>query len=454
MLGNTLTRIEALQVLKLDNNASPREIRVAYLHRSMEIHPDKNPNKPNSKEAFQRLRDAYEVLSQNKDGTSQNSVEAKQDATALYSGELCVHLFVMRGIGSIPDLLKRVLEYNLPKVNQGNLHEKYDAKLKSVAAKPRFGGDEIVPEDSSFSIYFDSSCRAVGYQDWQGTPFHAYFLDYQSAAEYLANPKRIWYQSDMGGINNFPIVFLVNKKNGDIVDIFSGGSSFQSDAHLYQLPTIDQRKVARGLPETDQRTKDFYEIFHEEKNIGDLINQIKNLMRLNINKGTLLRSCVELIADRNLKNNKYLIQIMQSEQLLATKALEKCDKAVVEWDKDDSTKAKAIAMQDLIKLIMYSEDSFELFLKTDLKKLLAQKESKEDEKKLNEFEQLIRKIAETRIKHTVFTFLNANNSTETAGFRLLLALQVELINFGKSLQAMLSDANKVALQHEPIRLLK
>ncbi|KAH8590583.1 DnaJ domain-containing protein [Bisporella sp. PMI_857] len=43
-------------------NATEEELKKAYRRRSMELHPDKNPGKPNATADFQALQKAWDVL--------------------------------------------------------------------------------------------------------------------------------------------------------------------------------------------------------------------------------------------------------------------------------------------------------------------------------------------------------------------------------------------------------
>ncbi|HEX8517581.1 MAG TPA: DnaJ domain-containing protein, partial [Bacteroidia bacterium] len=55
--------IDYYQVLGIDKNASPEEIKKAYRKLARQYHPDVNPNNEEAKKKFQQINEANEVLS-------------------------------------------------------------------------------------------------------------------------------------------------------------------------------------------------------------------------------------------------------------------------------------------------------------------------------------------------------------------------------------------------------
>ncbi|KAK7385078.1 hypothetical protein VNO78_30785 [Psophocarpus tetragonolobus] len=83
---------EYYDILGLTPSASEDQIRKAYYHKAMQVHPDKNPNDPHAAEKFQILGEAYQVLSDpvqrnayNQNGKHSVSRETMLDPMAVFA---------------------------------------------------------------------------------------------------------------------------------------------------------------------------------------------------------------------------------------------------------------------------------------------------------------------------------------------------------------------------------
>lgn len=83
---------EYYDILGLTPSASEDQIRKAYYHKAMQVHPDKNPNDPYAAEKFQILGEAYQVLSDpvqrnayNQNGKHSVSRETMLDPMAVFA---------------------------------------------------------------------------------------------------------------------------------------------------------------------------------------------------------------------------------------------------------------------------------------------------------------------------------------------------------------------------------
>ncbi|XP_047167647.1 chaperone protein dnaJ 10 [Vigna umbellata] len=83
---------EYYDILGIAPSASEDQIRKAYYHKAMQVHPDKNPNDPRAAEKFQILGEAYQVLSDpvqrnsyNQNGKHSVSRETMLDPMAVFA---------------------------------------------------------------------------------------------------------------------------------------------------------------------------------------------------------------------------------------------------------------------------------------------------------------------------------------------------------------------------------
>ena len=54
------------EVLGVDRNATPEQIKKAYRKKAIEFHPDRNPGNKEAEEKFKEAAEAYDVLSDEK----------------------------------------------------------------------------------------------------------------------------------------------------------------------------------------------------------------------------------------------------------------------------------------------------------------------------------------------------------------------------------------------------
>jgi DnaJ-class molecular chaperone len=66
---------DAFDVLGLDNDASEREIKLAYLKLAKKFHPDMNKEDPNAHDKFLKVQNAYDSIVDKKEKSSKNIQE-------------------------------------------------------------------------------------------------------------------------------------------------------------------------------------------------------------------------------------------------------------------------------------------------------------------------------------------------------------------------------------------
>jgi len=57
------TKNKAYEILELNSSATELEIKRAYRKLSLQYHPEKNDNSPESQNKFKEIQEAYELLS-------------------------------------------------------------------------------------------------------------------------------------------------------------------------------------------------------------------------------------------------------------------------------------------------------------------------------------------------------------------------------------------------------
>jgi len=57
------TKNEAYEILGLNSSANELEVKKAYRKLSLQCHPEKNDNSPESQEKFKEIQEAYDLLS-------------------------------------------------------------------------------------------------------------------------------------------------------------------------------------------------------------------------------------------------------------------------------------------------------------------------------------------------------------------------------------------------------
>ena len=69
-----MSKRDYYEVLEIEKNASPEEIKKAYRKLAIKYHPDRNQNSPDAEHKFKEATEAYEVLSDAQKKTGLRSV--------------------------------------------------------------------------------------------------------------------------------------------------------------------------------------------------------------------------------------------------------------------------------------------------------------------------------------------------------------------------------------------
>jgi hypothetical protein len=436
----SMTRKKALSLLGLSELATPKDIRSAYLSKSMATHPDKHlEEKEKYGELFNNVKEAHTFLTQT---PSSPEPESKSKPENLYAGEYCVHLFVTRWRTSHTCKEFHLRLEGFENVVAPQKNAEYEEKMKEAKKSTAFGHPTTL---------CDKDNKPIGYQDYEHG-YHIYFRHFQDAVNYLANPHNIRHQHDIGAYDNFPIVLLVDKNAGTIIDIFSGACDFQHSANLYHLPPVDQRKLDRGDALKTLISEDYSILeFTEGSTQNTFINLVYDIQKLLRNQSLNIENKHQELKVRLLQEEKLSPQeldaindIVQYEILLSLPEYLACEKSTASLKKDAEGVKKSTALNELLTLLRKDKQSCALFLKMDLAAAvkIQQVESKSsvgfftapiEAERLQQLNKLIQQIASVRKVHTVLTFLNASSAEQTNQFKLLKALQNSVCKFSENL---------------------
>ena len=107
------------EVLGVTKSSSEKEIKLAYFKKAKECHPDMHPNDPKAREKFQKVAEAYDILSdparrQSYDttgytGQQQNASQQQQQAQYTYSSQQHAE-DVFRSVSEDADIVKEAIQ--------------------------------------------------------------------------------------------------------------------------------------------------------------------------------------------------------------------------------------------------------------------------------------------------------------------------------------------------------
>jgi len=128
-----LNEKDLYKILGVSRGAKPDVIKKSYRNLSLKHHPDKNPNDPDSKEKFQRISEAYSVLSDSKkrlqyDKSGDMDLEDfdMDQFMNMWVGEM------MGEGGMVDDMMKEVLPW---KDDEDKMKQFMEEKIKSKGKK-------------------------------------------------------------------------------------------------------------------------------------------------------------------------------------------------------------------------------------------------------------------------------------------------------------------------------
>ena len=149
--------MDLYQVLGVERNATPDEIKKAYRERARECHPDAG----GSDEAFQRLNEAYDILSDERrreiydlTDSSQHSMEWDKRVRNMV-GSIFIEA-VLQSVGNniVKDCIKAVEEQRKKFTAKKTQAERQIAKIEKAKTKVR-------RKDGGFSIFADAMASQI-----------------------------------------------------------------------------------------------------------------------------------------------------------------------------------------------------------------------------------------------------------------------------------------------------
>ncbi len=472
----SLTRQQALETLGFSKQDTPSvsDIRSAYLRAAIATHSDKHFSDKGGEtkkhdEAFIEVQAAYRLLS-----SSTASPKPAQTMPLLQS-ECCVHVFVTRWLGL--GLAQSALTKDLSNTFTEAKNQKYDEQLKTKAA--------IRPEAGKYLRLSEN--EIIGIQDW-ACGYHCYFKSFDDAVQWLSLPANIRFQhyTDAGANNNYPLVYLVDKKAGAIVDVYSGGPCFQNTANLYHLPSLDMRHLEKieNIKEKSQvaeaiRMQDYALLNDEEperedkssdkNNFIQVLFKAKNILRDSTQPDQIKHQRITRLAQENHLSEpqiQKLKTVVSSEMLLISPEYKTCEDLVTSFKKKPETVQKSEEMDELLTLLRVNGKAREIFLSIKLADVaLANKEKKavsvlahrylglaelDDIHARQQLTSLIQSVTVARPRS--IGFLTAKKATDTNSYDKLQQLQEAASNVGGKLFALTATTQKLITdQSAPVK---